>query len=258
MSDNYNHHPFPLKGTASGWALFLDLDGTLLDIAPSPDSVRVPRTLRADLESAWKGVDGALAVISGRSIQTIDRLLIPLRLPVAGQHGAEIRYTPGDAILTIGRADLGEARRLLLPLTQIPGVILEDKGLSLAVHYRSAQTRIDELQNMLVGALENLAGELEIIHGRCVFDIRPRGISKATAVARFMARAPFKGRYPVFVGDDTTDEDGFRAVTAQGGFALQVGPNRSAASSSWIESPAAVRRWLKTVPEHAGKAGANG
>ncbi len=230
------------------WALFLDLDGTLLDIAPSPESVQIPKTLRRDLERAGEAVNGALALVSGRSIETIDRLLAPLRLPAAGQHGAEIRYAPEDSVTLCSRVDLSVARRLLTPVTGIPGVLIEDKGASLAVHYRRAHTNGEHLHAWIVGALAPLAAELEVLRGRRVFDIKPRGISKATAVERFMARSPFGGRLPVFVGDDKTDEDGFRAVTALGGIAIQVGPNHSTAATSWIEGPAAVRRWLRALP----------
>lgn len=233
---------------SGGWALFLDLDGTLLDIAPTPEGVKVPRTLRSDLAHAREAVGGALALVSGRSIQGIERLLSPLWLPVAGQHGAEIRYAPEEPISISTCADLDRARRLLAPVTSVPGVMIEDKGLSLAVHFRRAPTRAGELHGWIVDALADLGKELEVLQGRCVFDIKPRGISKATAVERFMAKPPFQGRLPVFVGDDTTDEDGFRAVTARGGFALQVGPKRSAFASSWIENPAMVRHWLKTLP----------
>jgi trehalose 6-phosphate phosphatase len=250
--------PFPAAILAKAWALFLDLDGTLLDIAPSPESVRVPRTLRHDLERASEVFDGALALISGRAIDNIDRILSPLRLPAAGQHGGEIRYSPEGPALPSTSVDLGGVRRLLTPVTGIPGVMIEDKGLSLAVHYRGADTRVEQLHNWILEALANHGDELEIIRGRCVFDIRPRGISKAMAVDRFMAREPFSGRFPVFIGDDKTDEDGFRAVIARGGFALQVGPNRSAISSSWIESPAAVRHWLRTLPGICARAAADG
>jgi trehalose 6-phosphate phosphatase len=235
----------PISG---GWALFLDLDGTLLDIAPTPEGVRIPESLCRDLENARRAVDGALALVSGRSIATIDRLLAPLRLPAAGQHGAEIRCAPEEPILLCSTIDLGQARRLLTPLTAIAGIVIEDKGASLAVHHRQASTPSEDLYRWIADALAPLGGGLEILRGRRVFDVKPRGISKATAVEQFMARAPFGGRLPVFVGDDKTDEDGFRAVTALGGIAIQVGPNRSAAATSWIESPAAVRRWLRVLP----------
>ncbi len=218
------NHPEPLSPVAPisrAWALFLDLDGTLLDIAPSPESVRIPRTLHRDLERAREVVDGALALVSGRSIESIDRLLAPLRLPTAGQHGAEMRYAPEEPALLCSRVDLGAARRLLTPITAIPGIIIEDKGVSLAIHYRQARTRAEQLHSWITGALAPLGDELEVLRGRRVFDIKPRGISKATAVERFMARAPFNGRFPVFVGDDKTDEDGFKAVTALGGIGVR-------------------------------------
>lgn len=248
MSRHRRERLVPVPGISSGWAIFLDLDGTLLDIAPSPDGVKIPKTLGSDLARAREVVGGALALVSGRSIETIDKMLSPLRLPIAGQHGAEIRYAPDGPILPLSHVDLDRARRLLIPVTAIPGVVIEDKGLSLAVHHRRARTPVGELHRWIVKTLEEFGEELEIMRGRRVFDVKPRGISKATAVERFMARTPFMGRVPVFVGDDKTDEDGFRAVTARGGFAFQVGPNRSVLSSSWMENPASVRHWLRTLP----------
>jgi trehalose 6-phosphate phosphatase len=258
MSVDLRECPVPVPGISGDWALFLDLDGTLLDIAPTPDGVKIPKTLRGDLARAGEVVGGALALVSGRSIATIDRLLSPLLLPVAGQHGAEIRYAPGEPVVLLSHVDLGRARRLLTPVTAIPGVVLEDKGLSLAVHHRHARTPAGELHRWIVNVLQEFGGELEIMRGRCVFDIKPRGISKATAVDRFMAKMPFTGRLPVFVGDDKTDEDGFKAVTARGGLAFQVGPKRSALASSRMENPASVRRWLRNLPVTSAKAAGDG
>jgi trehalose 6-phosphate phosphatase len=258
MSVHHSEYFAPAPGISSDWAIFLDLDGTLLDIAPSPDGVKIPKTLCGDLTRARDVVGGALALVSGRSIETIDRLLSPLRLPIAGQHGAEIRYAPDEPILPLSHVDLDRARRLLVPVTAIPGVMIEDKGLSLAVHHRRARTPVGELHRWIIQTLGEFGDELEIMRGRRVFDIKPRGISKATAVERFMAKAPFMGRVPVFVGDDKTDEDGFKAVTARGGLAFQVGPNRSVLSSSRIENPASVRRWLRALPRTGAMAATDG
>lgn len=243
---------------SSAWAIFLDLDGTLLDIAPTPDDVRIPDTLGSDLTRAREIVGGALALISGRSIETIDRMLAPLQLPVAGQHGAEIRFAPSEPALRLSHVDLDHARHLLTPITAIPGVVIEDKGLSLAVHHRRARTSGIELYRRILEMLVEYGDQLEVMRGRRVFDIKPRGISKAVAVEHFMAKTPFSGRIPIFVGDDKTDEDGFKAVTARGGLALQVGPKFSVFSTARIENPASVRRWLKQLPVKSAGAAVNG
>jgi trehalose 6-phosphate phosphatase len=232
-----------------GWALFLDIDGTLLDIAPGPDDVVVPASLAGDLAAARDCLGGAVALISGRAIESVDRLLTPLRLPAAGQHGAQMRYAADDPVVAAAAVDLSALRRRLTPVTAVTGVEIEDKGLSLAIHYRQAHTHQGKLRDWIEENLGTLDDKLEIIRGRCVIEIRPRGISKATAVAAFMTKAPFQGRRPIFIGDDKTDEDGFKAVTAAGGVAIQVGPRTSDLASRWMEDPAAVRRWLADLPQ---------
>jgi len=226
------------------WALFLDIDGTLIDIAPGPDDVVVPVTLASDLARVREHLGGAVAVISGRAIESIDRMLAPLRLAAAGQHGAQMRYAPDDPVLAAAAIDLSTPRRRLAPVTAVQGVEIEDKGMSLAIHYRKADTHPGKLRDWIVESLGDLGSDLEIMRGRRVIEIKPRGISKATAVSAFMSRAPFLGRRPIFIGDDKTDEDGFRAATAAGGLAIQVGPRQSALATRWMENPSAVRRWL--------------
>jgi trehalose 6-phosphate phosphatase len=229
-------------------ALFLDIDGTLLDIAESPDQVVVPSSLRRDLGRASAALGGALALISGRSIDSIDRLFEPLSLPAAGQHGLQLRYAAGDPVIVARHVDLGELRQRIMPVIGIAGVEIEDKGESLAIHYRRADTDGRRLHRWIAGVLARVNTELEIISGRKVIEVKPAGVSKATAVASFMEQPPFHGRRPVFVGDDKTDEDGFEATTARGGLAIQVGPSRSALTALRLEDPAAVRRWLAALP----------
>jgi len=228
--------------------LYRAVDGTLRDIAASPDRVVVPPSLVRDLEHASAALGGALALVSGRAIASIDRVFAPLRLPAAGQHGAEIRYAQDGPIVAAALPDLAILRRLLAPVTAITGVEIEDKGRSLAVHYRRARTDARELRRWVAEAVARAGAAVEIIRGRRVLELKPRGVSKATAVDGFMAAPPFLGRWPIFVGDDKTDEDGFRAATARGGLAVQVGPNRSALTELRLSTPAAVRRWLAAFP----------
>lgn len=226
------------------WALFLDIDGTLLDIAPGPDEVVIPVTLARDLALVRERFGGAVALISGRTIESIDRMLAPLRLAAAGQHGAQMRYAAEEPVIAAAAIDLSPLRRRLTPVTAVAGVEIEDKGMSLAIHYRKAETHPGKLRDWIVETVGDLGDELEIIRGRRVIEIKPRGISKATAVSAFMAKPPFQGRQPIFIGDDKTDEDGFRAAIAAGGLAVQVGPRQSALATRWMENPSAVRRWL--------------
>jgi trehalose 6-phosphate phosphatase len=240
--------PLPLAS-----ALFLDIDGTLLDIAASPDRVVVPPSLSRDLARASAALGGALALVSGRAIDGIDRLFAPLRLPAAGQHGLQLRFAADGPVITGTRADLGALRERLAPVTGVAGIEIEDKGQSLAVHYRRARTDPLRLRRWVGEVLARLDMEMEVVRGRRVLEIKPIGISKATAVESFMSRPPFRGRRPVFIGDDKTDEHGFAAAIARGGSGIQVGPGRSALTALRVADPAAVRRWLAALPSALAK-----
>jgi trehalose 6-phosphate phosphatase len=230
----------------SDWALFLDIDGTLLDIADSPENVSVSEQLRADLEAAAKHLNGALALVSGRTITDIDKLFDPLRLAASGQHGSEWRPTASAAAqpvveqpLPIG---LHEAAAQLSRLH--PGIVVERKSHALAVHYRHAPALGPEVGSRLAQAMSGLEG-LMLMPGKFVWEIKDASQSKGTAVERFLQQPAFANRLPVFVGDDRTDEDGFRAVEKHGGLSLAVGPMalRRPTLPGFI-APAAVRGWI--------------
>jgi trehalose 6-phosphate phosphatase len=215
----------PLPEPRRDWALFLDIDGTLIDIAPTPDAVVIPPEL-PDLLRALTGLlDGAVALISGRSLTDIDRLFAPLILAAAGQHGAELRHPDGN------RHKYGEAERelaALLPeiakfVAERPGILIENKGMTVAVHCRQVPHYQAELGEFLTALAARAGGGLETIRGHRVFEIKPCNLSKRTAVEHFMRIAPFAGRLPVFIGDDRTDEDGFAAAQAMGGHAIRIG-----------------------------------
>lgn len=234
------------------WALFLDLDGTLIDLAPTPRAVTVPIELPALLTRLWLAFDGALAIISGRAVGDIDLLLRPLTLAAAGQHGAQIRL-PGGTIEHFGSA---EALADLLPridayVAARPGLLVENKGRTIALHYRLASRHEDELERFVVDLVTERADRLEAIRGHCVFEIRLRGLDKGSAIRRLMGVEPFSGRTPVFIGDDRTDEDGFVAVIHLDGIAVRVGPrDPSQTTATWqIADPAAVRSWLTWVAD---------
>jgi trehalose 6-phosphate phosphatase len=221
------------------WALFLDIDGTLIDIAPTPDAVEVPETLAPALAAANAWLGGALAIVSGRSLAEIDWLMAPLRLPCVGEHGAVIRYPDG----AVDRADVSRAvpaawrARLRDATDDWTGVLVEEKAFSVAVHYRLAPPREGQIRALVDALAAENTADFEVLPASMAFEIRHRGLTKALAVEAFMAQPPFAGRVPVFVGDDVTDEDGFRAARAMGGLGLHV-------KQVFSGQPSEVRRWL--------------
>jgi len=223
-------------------ALFLDFDGTLVDIAPTPDAVVVPPGLTDALGRLSRWLDGAIALISGRPISQLDRWLAPLALPAAGVHGAERRRADGvverralpelDAVAHVAQA-LAMAH---------PGLLVERKTCAVALHYRGAP----QCEALCRAAMQDVAARqpaLHLMNGKMVIEVLPRGVSKGHAVEQFMGEAPFEGRRPVFVGDDVTDEAGFEAVQRAGGVAVRVGRGPSVAAHG-LASPQAVLRWL--------------
>jgi len=228
------------------WCLFLDVDGTLLDIADTPADVVVDEALKSLLLRVSERLGGALALVSGRSIAALDELFAPLRLPAAGQHGAERRGASGLEICADGGTALAGARAHLAAFVEShPGTLLEDKGRSLAVHFRLAPALEDTVRRVVAGAAAPIASRYEVQEGKMVLEIKPRGITKGTAAEAFMREAPFAQRTPVFVGDDLTDESGLRFAEAAGGIAVAVG---SRVRARWqLDDPAAVRRWLRAI-----------
>jgi trehalose 6-phosphate phosphatase len=227
--------------------LFLDVDGTLLDLAPRPEAVEVPSDLPDALAAAERRLDGALALISGRPIEQLDRLFAPLRLPASGTHGAEIRHSADAPRTWLTDAQLPERawRDLLRLLKRFPGTFAENKGVGFAVHHRLAGGPPEaELAAALRGFIEALGPrELELCPGYRIFEIRPAGLDKGTAIERFMAEKPFAGRRPVFVADDWMDRAGFDTALALGGFAFSVGAELPGLSG-WFPRPEAVRAWV--------------
>ncbi|GIX22070.1 MAG: trehalose 6-phosphate phosphatase [Gammaproteobacteria bacterium] len=235
-------------------ALFLDVDGTLLEFAPRPEAVVVPPGLRRLLLDLAAALDGALALVSGRSLDSIDALFDLPQLAAAGLHGLQ-RRLPGRAVEVAVEPTVSSAlerlRAALRTLTDAhPGVRIEDKHHALAVHYRAAPTAGAAVEARLrewLAALDR-SGELGLLHGNHVVEIKPAAVNKGTAVEHFMRAPPFAGRRPVFVGDDVTDEDGIRAAQALGGVGVKVGDAPSAARCR-LPDPAAVRAWLGAYRE---------
>jgi len=222
-------------------ALFLDFDGTLVELAERPSLVQVSKQLPALLACAAAAVGEALAIVSGRSLASIDALLAPMRFCGAGLHGAELRTDPREAPPPPAPGLDDVARRLEERLRGDSGMWLEDKGKTIALHYRDAPQRAEEAERLLREAVAG-AG-LEVIAGKFVFEARPRGVDKGYALRTLMRQPAFAGRRPVYVGDDVTDEDGIEAAQALGGIGIKVGEGASAAGCR-LENPAAVRAWL--------------
>ncbi|RYY98804.1 MAG: trehalose-phosphatase [Comamonadaceae bacterium] len=226
-------------------ALFLDFDGTMVDIAPQPHAVHVPQPLIDALRGMHALLGGAVAVISGRPIAQIDAFLAPLQLPVAGVHGAERRGTDGQLVLlhTHPLDQVEEAARGLA--ARHPGVMVETKRGSLALHYRQApQAEADVLRTMQ--AAVDASPGVTLLRGKMVAEAKPGGASKGRAIEDFLAEAPFAGRTPVFIGDDVTDEAGFSTVQRLGGIGIKVGEGSTAASRR-LPDPAALRRELEAA-----------
>jgi trehalose 6-phosphate phosphatase len=228
--------------------LFLDVDGTLLDIAPRPDAVEVTASLLEDLPAVEHALGGALALVSGRPIAELDRLFAPLRLCASGVHGAEIRRRPDGPVIRLANGQLGDDAWHALGrlLGEFPGSYAENKGVSFAVHYPDPGTDIGELRRALLRLMAGIgdAGRsLKLIAGHAVFEVQLQGFDKGRAIRRFMKKRPFLGRRPIFIGDDEIDRAGFDAALAQGGLAFSVGIEFPGLTGMFA-GPHAVRKWL--------------
>lgn len=223
------------------WALFLDVDGTLLDFADAPHRVHVDPDMLEALDVLHRRLDGALALVSGRPLEQLDHLFAPLRLPAAGLHGLEHRGDgPAARPPTPLRTLRGEARTLAL---RHPGAVVEDKGATVALHWRGNPEAEPAMRALAEAAIAWLPG-YSLQPGDHVLELRPKGANKGAAVARMLDNAPFAGRTPVFVGDDHTDEHGFEAVLAHDGIAVLVGDRQPSCARHGLASPAEVRSWL--------------
>lgn len=227
-------------------AVFLDFDGTLVNIAERPDLVHVPATLLTTIQAVHDCLDGALAVISGRSIADLDALLAPLQLPMAGVHGIEHRDQAGQTHSEKSSSIPEAVRRRIVELAKVdPGLVLEDKGSSLALHYRQSPARESLIRTELRTIYEDLDQDFILQDGKMVLEIRPNGANKGTAVEKFLANPPFAGRRPVFIGDDVTDEDAFRMVNQMNGYSVKVGAKDPASAARYeLKDVDAVRAWL--------------
>ena len=235
----------PVNRIAEHCAVFLDFDGTLTNLARRPDQVVVDGGLLYLLDDLYVATAGATAVVTGRSIEDLDSMLTPLRLPVAGIHGAQRRRADGMIEkCTIPSTLVWQTRMSLrVRLRRYQGLFIEDKGCAFAVHYRGA---VSVSPARLRAELDRLAaasgGVFEVLEGAEVLELRPRACNKGAALASFMSEAPFAGRVPIYIGDDQTDLAGFAAVARANGIGIAVGSRVTA--PWWLPDPAAVRAWL--------------
>ena len=234
--------PPPLEQTA----LLLDIDRTLLDLAPTPREVWVPPDLANTLSRLLMRTSGALALVSGRSLNDIDLIFAPEQFPAVGGHGAEMRLsTDSEAVATHAPPMDKELKRRLAAIAKLsPGILLEDKGYSLALHYRlapHAEKAIYEAVSLIRADLPS--AQIEVLPGKCVCEIKHSGFNKASGVVELMTHEPFRGRRPIFIGDDVTDESVFAIMPDFGGLAFSVG-RRVHGVAGHFDEPRDVREWL--------------
>ena len=249
--------PPPPLPPPSGAALLLDLDGTVLDIAPTPDAVVVPPGLLDALTRLRAHLGGALAVVTGRPVEQIDALLGPVPYAVAGEHGGAIRHAPGAGSVRAALPEppaewVASAQRLA---DAHPGVLLERKKRGFVLHYRLAPHLGPMLHEAALELIRPGAAHFGLMAAHVAWEVRPRGADKGSAVLAVMAQAPFSGRRPLFIGDDVTDEDGIRAAQSLGGAGLRVPEafGDAAGVRAWLVASAAVLdaggdRWALLPP----------
>ena len=235
------------------WAFFLDIDGTLLEIAATPKAVHTAKADCKLVAALYDKTNGALALVSGRSLEMIDELFSPMRLPAAGQHGVERRDGRGRVHKPSFSAEM--LTRAAEPIRSFAkrhaGLVFEHKGYSMALHYRLAP-RLAAAAHAVVREAARTVGEgVEVQRGKMVAELKPAGHDKGRAIEAFMRERPFAGRRPVFLGDDLTDEHGFRVVDRLGGHSIKVGHGSTVAR--WrLPHPAAARTWLNEWLESSG------
>jgi len=232
-------------------ALLLDVDGTMVDIAPRPDEVHVPDDLCRALARLLKRTDGALALVSGRPIRDLDGLFSPLILPVVGGHGAEMRVRDERVISSVEplpqplRAALAQARDF------DPGIVVEDKGYSVGLHYRNAPQAEERLRVHIAAICAEFANEAtEVLPGKALFEVKRPGVNKGNGVRQLMKHPPFAGRQPVFIGDDVTDEAVFAILPDLGGIGFSVSRHFEG-TAGIFDSPGAVRSALQRLAGNA-------
>lgn len=252
LNGNAAFAPVTMMPSLGSTALLLDIDGTLLELAPTPRDVVVPPKLANTLQTLHARTNGALALVSGRSLTDIDVIFAPLQFPAVGGHGAEMRLsTETEAVASrAGPMDNDLKRRFAAIAALSPGILLEDKGYSIALHYRLAP----QFERTIYEAVSAIRADLpqasfEVLPGKSVCEIKPLGITKATGVRELMTHAPFEGRTPLFIGDDVTDESVFEIMPSFNGISLSVGRHAHGVDGHF-RAPRDVRAWLANLLDH--------
>jgi trehalose 6-phosphate phosphatase len=238
--------PHLLAPLLSSTAILLDIDGTLLDLMPTPREVWVPPGLSRTLNGLLERTSGAMALVSGRSLNDIDLIFAPDQFPAVGGHGAEMRLSADSEAVAVHAPPLDkELKRRLATIAKLsPGILLEDKGYSLALHYRlapHAEKAIYEAVSLIRADLPN--APIEVLPGKCVCEIKHSGFTKATGVRELMTHEPFKGRKPLFIGDDVTDESVFAILPDFDGVGFSVG-HLVRGGAGHFDAPSDVREFL--------------
>ena len=227
-------------------ALFLDVDGTLLGIRDNPADVRANTDLVDILEQCFERLDGAMALVSGRSVAEVDRIFTPSVFPTAGAHGAELRVGNGEVITVADEPLPQHALRAVEDFAaRHEGLLLEHKRGGVSLHYRRAPALEPECRALADRLVDDLGDAFRLIAGKMVFEIAPSAHNKGAAIRTFLERPPFAGRTPVFIGDDVTDEDGFRVVNELGGLSIRVGDIDKSAARHRLSGVADVSAWLR-------------
>jgi len=250
MSSSEIAEPTVQATSATGHiALFLDFDGTLVEIAPSPENVRIDRRLPGALDVLRKRLGGALALVSGRPVALLDEMMAPYRFDAAGLHGAQIRLGEGDAPLAAPSEALHAAVRAMVRFANAHiGVIVEDKRQSVALHWRLAPSLADEALALMERIAADIGPSMRLQRGKAVAELVPASASKGGAITWLMQQDVYAGRVPVFIGDDITDEDGFESVNAIDGLSIRIGEGETCARHR-IASPTALRQILLGAAE---------
>jgi trehalose 6-phosphate phosphatase len=230
------------------WALFIDIDGTLLGVAATPDAVIVPAGLVQLLDSVVRGLGGAAAVLTGRRVADTDRLFAPLELIASGVHGTELRSERGGPVAILAPPIPPEVIQAMNNIASIAsGILVEQKGCGVAVHYRNAPLARRALESEMAAIVAASSYDLVLREGRKVLEAVPRGYSKGTALMTLASRPPFKGRRPVMVGDDVGDESAFLAADSLGGLGLRVAGEHFDSGTADFDGIASVRAWLNAL-----------
>lgn len=237
----------PAPGADDEWALFLDVDGTLLDFASHPGGVQVGSQLHEDLARLRERLHGALALLSGRTLEQLDDLFGWRDYAAAGLHGAQLRLADGRSSVDDG-ARLAALRALAESrMATMQGVLLEDKHQALALHYRNAPNQRELVEQLARELLQRAGHDFTLQHGNHVVELKPAGADKGRALALLMDGEPFRGRQPWALGDDLTDEHAFEEVNARGGVSVVVGARRPTHANFALDDPHTVRAWLSGI-----------